>query len=145
MKKKAVVFLGSCLLTSMVQAHAAKPTCEKLVGDWVNELGSTLTIKSVGSNGELAGTYTSPSGTSGSAVAMIGWTNSGQSTTSGDNARVVSFSVNWGSYGSVTSWSGTCSSGSGKPVISTIWNLVRSNSSYSWDHILTNADTFKPK
>lgn len=125
--------------------HAAKPSCEKLKGKWENELGSTLKIKKVDSDGKLSGTYTSPSGTSGNAVPMIGWANLTPSATTGDNVKVVSFSVNWGSYGSVTSWSGACSIKSGTPTISTIWNLVRSNSSYEWDHIITNTDTFTPK
>lgn len=144
MKKSAVLFLGTFLVASSV--HAAKPSCKSLIGDWVNQLGSTLTINYVGSDGQLSGTYTSPSGTSGSAVPMIGWTNHVPPATHTDNnITVVSFSVNWGSYGSVTSWSGACSLKSGIPTIATIWDLVRSNSSYEWDHILTNSDTFTPK
>lgn len=143
MKISVALFAGTFLLASTV--HAAKPSCEKLEGEWKNDLGSTLKIKSVGSDGKLSGTYTSPSGTSGSAAPMIGWANSAPPATGGNNIKVVSFSVNWGSYGSVTSWSGACSVKNGTPTISTIWNLVRSNSSHEWDHILTNTDTFTPK
>lgn len=143
MKKSGVLLLSTLLATSA--AYAAKPTCDKLEGDWVNELGSTLSIKGVGPDGKLSGTYTSPSGTSGNAAPMIGWTNSSPPASEGSNVKVVSFSVNWGSYGSVTSWSGACSVKGGTPTINTIWNLVRSNSSFSWDHVLTNSDTFIPK
>lgn len=143
MKKSVVLILGTFLMASTV--HAARPSCEKLEGEWKNELGSTLKISSVGADGKLSGTYTSPSGTSGSSAPMIGWTNSALPARNDNNIKVVSFSVNWGSYGSVTSWSGACSLKGGTPTISTIWNLVRSNSSYEWDHILTNTDTFTPK
>ena len=141
MKKSAIIFISTFLLSSTV--YAAKPNCTNLKGEWANELGSTLNITSIDSSGKLSGTYTSPSGTAGAAAPMIGWTNT--LPPKGNNVTVVSFSVNWGKYGSVTSWSGTCSTANNKSTISTIWNLVRSNSSYSWDHILTNTDTFNPK
>jgi len=137
-----VVGLGLCASS----AYAASPDCEQLKGEWVNELGSTLTINKVdSSNGGIAGTYQSPSGTQGKKHALVGWTNTAKSQPNKSNVAVVSFSVNWGKFGSVTSWSGTCSVKSGVPTIKTVWNLVRSNSDFEWDHILTNSDTFTPK
>ncbi len=138
-----VLFLGVFLVATDV--HAGKPTCENLTGEWINELGSTLTISKIGKDGKIDGTYASPSGTGGKPVALIGWSNSLSPKAGKDNVRVVSFSVHWGDYGSVTSWSGACSIKEGKPTISTIWNLVRSNSDFAWDHILTNSDNFNPK
>ena len=127
-------------------AHAATPNCGNLKGEWVNELGSTLSIEKLDSStGSISGTYQSPSGTAGQKHPLVGWLNKSNQVPGKDNITVVSFSVNWGTYGSVTSWSGTCSTNSEKPTIKTIWNLVRSNSDFSWDHILTNNDTFIPK
>lgn len=137
------ILIGSLAVPSL--SFAAKPSCGDLKGDWINELGSTLTITSVDKDGKILGTYMSPSGTSGGAAPLIGWTNSLPPVAGQNNATIVSFSVNWGSYGSVTSWSGTCFNVGGKSTIKTVWNLVRSNSSYEWDHILTNSDIFLPK
>lgn len=144
------------LLSAQAYAEPVKssePTCQQLKGEWVNELGSTLNITSVDKkSGKLSGTYTSPSGTSGRSVAMIGWMNDTASAAkitkeSPTLSRmvVVSFSVNWGKYGSVTSWSGVCGVKEGVPTIKTIWNLARTVDSYDWDHIITNSDIFIPK
>jgi len=140
--KKSIVLL---LFLTMSMSCVAKPTCSNLIGDWTNELGSTLNIQSVGAGGEILGTYTSPSGTGGTPVALTGWANSLLPIPGQDHVGVVSFSVSWGAYGSVTSWSGGCSVKNAVPTIRTIWNLVRSNSSFDWDHILTGSDTFTPK
>jgi hypothetical protein len=144
MKQSLSFIVGLTLFASTV--HAATPSCENLNGEWVNQLGSTLSIEKVDSStGSISGTYQSPSGTAGQKHPLVGWLNKSNPVQGKDNITVVSFSVNWGTYGSVTSWSGTCSSTSEKPTIKTIWNLVRSNSDFSWDHILTNSDTFTPK
>lgn len=55
------------------------------------------------------------------------------------------FSVQWGNYGSMTAWTGTCDASGGVPAITTVWHLVRTGSQYSWDHMLTNSDVFVPK
>ena len=116
-------------------ANASEPTCNDIKGTWRNELGSLLVITKVNS-GAIAGTYANYAAL-GSPVNLVGWVN----TTGGTNyEKVVSFSVNWGSYGSVTSWSGTCSSN----TIKTIWNLARTTSNQVWSHIVTNSDTFTP-
>lgn len=129
------------------------PSCQQLTGEWSNELGSTLHITNVDKkSGQISGTYTSPSGTSGNSVRMIGWMNAKSSAAKITKESpilsrmvVVSFSVNWGDYGSVTSWSGVCSTKEGQSTIKTIWNLARTVDSYDWDHIITNSDTFVPK
>lgn len=144
MRRSLILAMGLSICTT--GAYAASPTCEKLKGEWINELGSTLSIDKINSsNGSIAGTYQSPSGTEGKKHELVGWTNTAKAVPSENNATVVSFSVNWGKYGSVTSWSGTCSVKSGVPTIKTIWNLARSNSDFEWDHIITNSDTFIPK
>lgn len=144
MKQK---FAGLVLLLSTFASGSAlaSANCTNPVGVWTNQLGSTLKIAGWNpQTGQLEGTYTSPSGTAGDAVALVGWTNS-SSAGAGNNVLAIAFSVQWGSYGSITSWTGTCQKGSnGTASITTIWNLVRATSPYSWDHIITNTDTFTP-
>jgi hypothetical protein len=131
---------------SVPSAVWAAPACNNLKGDWVNQLKSTLSITSIdASTGRIEGTYTSPSGTGGESHTLIGWVNSAPSSTGKDNVPVVSFSVQWGGYGSITSWTGYCSIRDGAPTITTLWNLTQANSKFSWDHIVSNSDLFTPK
>ena len=120
------------------------PTCQNMVGSWDNQLGSTLEITQIdNTSGRIVGTYRSPSGTSGQTFDLIGWVNS-QPPSGGHNVPVISFSVQWGQYGSITAWTGYCEILNDVPTITTLWHLVRSNSDFSWDHIITNSDTFTP-
>lgn len=140
--------LASIILLSVftLPAFAAKPDCANPIGSWENQLGSTLTINSVDPNtGLVTGTYQSPSGTTGEQFPLIGWTNKAPVQPGKDNATLVSFSVRWGSYGSITSWSGLCREENGLATIQALWHLARSNSQYVWDHVLTGNDVFKAK
>lgn len=129
-----------------VQANASQPTCNNMIGAWVNDQGSTLTIKSIDpSTSMIKGTYKSPSGTTGQAFNLTGWVNHSKPVKKANNFNTIAFSVQWGKYGSITSWTGYCLNKKNTPTIKTIWNLVRSNSQFDWDHILTNSDTFIPK
>lgn len=141
---KLLLLLSITLISTT--AYAQKPTCDKPTGEWVNDLKSTLIIKSVDTSGLITGQYSSPSGTAGEYLPLTGWFNApAPSAPNLDNGKIISFSVNWGKYGSVTSWSGICQVVNGKPTIATIWNLARANSQFSWDHIVTNTDKFTPK
>jgi hypothetical protein len=141
---KKIVVASAILLFS--QIAFASPNCSNLVGDWANQLKSTLSITNINATtGLITATYTSPSGTGGQPFAAIGWVNAAPPASSMDNAPVISFSVQWGSYGSITSWTGYCSVISGVPTITTVWHLARANSQFNWDHILTNSDLFIPK
>ncbi|CAM3956585.1 avidin/streptavidin family protein [Paracidovorax anthurii] len=136
-----LALLGGC--ASLAQAT---PTCTNPVGEWKNQLGSTLNITAVQTTGQLSGTYASPSGTTGSAYTLIGWVNHpAPASPAASNLPAFAFSVQWGAYGSITSWTGTCDTPGGVPTITTIWNLVRASSQFSWDHVLTNSDVFIPK
>ncbi len=105
-----------------------------------------MKIKSIDPKSKIVkGTYKSQSGTSGKDFKLIGWVNSAKPIPKESNAQVINFSVQWGKYGSITSWTGYCSNKNNKPTIKTIWNLVRANSKFDWEHILTNSDTFTPK
>jgi hypothetical protein len=141
--KRAVLAAILVLGVSRV-AIAASPSCDSMVGTWHNQLGSTLQIDSVdAASGQVAGKYQSPSGAGSTMFPLVGWINS--ATGSGkDRAPIISFSVRWAQFGSVTAWVGTCQSTAGKPTIATLWHLVRGGSDFSWDHILSGADTFTP-
>lgn len=127
-------------------AVAIEPSILKeLKSVWQNQLGSTLEIRQVDpATGQISGTYKSPSGTAGTEFPMIGWVNYSAPADKKDNVIVVSFSVRWGQYGSVTAWNGFYKLLDGKPTIVGQWLLVRSNSDFSWDHTLTGLDTFHP-
>ncbi|MCW7539664.1 avidin/streptavidin family protein [Aquabacterium sp. A7-Y] len=129
----------------MFTAHGAAPDCSNLPGEWTNQLGSTLSIHSVDhGSGKILGSYVSPSGTQGEKEELVGWINSSQAT-SESNVLAIAFSVQWGSYGSITSWTGFCENKGGTPTITTFWHLVRSSSRFTWDHMLTGSDVFVPK
>lgn len=126
-------------------ALAADPTCDNVVGAWHNPLNSTLTITALDpKTSQLTGNYISPSGTAGDARPLVGWVNSAAPGEKQDNVKVISFAVNWGTYGSITSWTGYVRVTDGKPVLTTLWHLSRANSSFTWDHIITNTDVFVP-
>lgn len=146
MEFRSKLALGLFMSALATQASATQPSCNNMVGEWINELGSTMNIVSIDSSTNMInGTYSSPSGTSGQMFPLVGWVNYMPAAPKGDNAHVISFSVQWGQYGSITSWTGICTSKDNTPTIKTVWNLVRSNSQFSWDHIITNSDTFTPK
>ncbi|WP_409975459.1 MULTISPECIES: avidin/streptavidin family protein [Xanthomonas translucens group] len=136
----------AALLGGCVSLAQAAPTCTNPVGAWENQLGSTLTITAVQPSGQLSGTYVSPSGTTGSVYPLIGWFASPVAgSTAPSKLPAITFSVQWGSYGSLTAWTGTCDASGGVPTITTVWHLARTASQYSWDHMLTNSDVFVPK
>lgn len=127
-----------------VEKPNPKPTCDNPVGVWHNDLRSSLIIKSIDAKtGLVTGEYIN--GGSVTAFPLTGWVNDKKPCTGKgcDHAPVISFSVRWGEYGSITAWVGTCSDKDG-PSIKTMWNLARPNSTEPWDHILTGSDTFIP-
>jgi len=124
-------------------AHAQ--SCSNPTGKWVNELNSTLTVSHKDpQSGLLRGTYISPSGTEGQTFPLIGWFNTAPPVSGQDNTTLITFSVNWGSQGSITAWSGLCTEVNGVPTISALWHLTSANATFSWSHVLSGLDTFKP-
>jgi hypothetical protein len=124
---------------------AFKTAVSGLVRKWTNELGSTLEIQSIDpATGKLTGTYASPSGTTGQTFPLVGAVNYEIPGPNQNNAVVVTFSVHWGSYGSITTWNGTFKPNSQPAKIRTQWILVRSNSNQDWDHTLLGSDIFSP-
>jgi hypothetical protein len=145
MKKTFLLMLFACLLVIPVKASVRAITTNDLIGKWTNQLGSTLNIAALDpKTGQITGTYMSPSGTTGNEYPIVGWANYSQPSQKKDNVVVVSFSVRWGEYGSVTTWNGYLKEVNGVLTITAQWLLVRSNSDFAWDHILTNQDVFTP-
>ena len=130
-----------------------EPTCANPVGIWVNEMGSTLNIMAMDANGYIQGTYSSPSGAGSTAYPLIGWVNNSEvnptdpcASCKENNKGVISFTVRWGTIGSITSWTGTCATNEdGTLVLKTMWHLSRPNTQFSWDHTLSGADIFTPQ
>ncbi len=158
---RRILVLGMLLLVALPSAATAQVTrgrpiaatpppavCGNLVGQWRNELGSTLTIASVqATSGAIAGTYSSPSGAGPTAFPLVGWMNSRSATPSvgqqTPNVVVpVAFSVRWGQMGSITSWTGYCEDANGSARIRVLWHLSRPVSDFAWDHILSGLDMF---
>lgn len=142
----SAVVVGILVAGSAISLSRTTTDCNNLVGTWKNELNSTLTIESVdATTGAITGKYTSPSGTGGQDFPLVGWVNeAAASTTHPHNVKVISFAVRWGSYGSITSWTGYCLTENSVPTLYMQWHLVRANSDFKWDHIITNHDRFQP-
>jgi hypothetical protein len=137
-----------------VWPKAGGPTCATLLGKWKNQLGSTLDIQKIdATTGAITGTYQSPSGGGTTDFPLIGWVNSRAATQKEKDfygtpnvVQGVSFTVRWGSIGSITAWVGQCEAASdGASTLVTMWNLVRPVSGFSWDHVLSGSDRFTPE
>ncbi|MDX1407542.1 MAG: avidin/streptavidin family protein [Saprospiraceae bacterium] len=124
-----------CIATGKAQS------CTDLVGTWQNELGSHLVITGITADHRLEGEYRSASGVDGATFSLVGWIN--RPTTS-DQALAIAFSVRWEGYGSITSWTGSCDVDENGPRISTLWHLVRPETTHPWERIITNNSTFRP-
>jgi len=136
-----LLILTVFLVTDTIDARQFQ--VKNLVGVWKNQLGSVFNISDVSTESyELRGTYISGSGTNGAAYPVIGSINELPSDTSNQDKHtvlVVSFTVNWGKIGSVTTWNGFVEEGN---RLVAQWLLVRPVSSFLWDHILTGQDIF---
>jgi len=108
-------------------------------GKWRNELHSVMDLV-VDAVGAVTGTYRtgvgSPSPTE--EFDLVGFA-------SGD---LISFTVNFGEYGSLTSWVGQHTTEGGGERIKTMWHLAKNvedaNEPASlWGAVLTGADTFR--
>lgn len=144
-------FNSGSSVSNQHEQSLAKPSCGDPRGVWVNQLKSTLTIKTYDpTSGAITGTYVSPSGTTSEEFPLVGWVNEAKAEPGkDDNVQPIAFSVRWNNgktnYGSIASWTGFCREVGGVPTLSMQWHLVRANSSYVWDHVLTDKDTFTPK
>lgn len=110
-----------------------------LDGLWINEAGSAVQI-SVAQDGSLSGYYQTELGKpdADSQFALTGWAQ-------GD---VVAFSVNFTSFGSITSWSGQLSADEDGEFIRTLWQHTRDIAEEDetedlWRSITAGAATFR--
>jgi len=113
---------------------------QNVSGKWINELGSMLVIDSIRADHTIQGRYLSSSGVDGKIFPLFGFINKIESGNIG-----ISFTVHWGEYGSITSWTGYLSSNDADPYIKTMWHLVRPQEENEWERIITNSSTFRPK
>lgn len=141
---RGTMVLAALLATQGVQAQTA--TCNNFIGEWVNQRGSLLSIYEINnSNGGIIGTFQANTGGNGRKFPMYGWINYQPVMKDQDNASIISFSVQWEEYGSITAWAGYCKEIQGVPTLTTLWNLVKANAQYDWEHVLAGTDTFRPK
>ncbi len=120
---------GAMLLVSIVYGGpAAAQQAPAVASVWVNELGSTMTIKSMEPDGFIIGSYVSAVGCgAGKVRPLSGWYNKG----------AITFTVNWQECNSLTSWTGTLSG----LTIATLWQLTLSGPP-KWNSFIAGADTF---
>ncbi len=128
---RTYLFAGALTIASLVQswpAAAQEPLAVSSV--WINELGSTMTIQTVGSDGLITGTYVTAAGCGvGTVRPLRGWYNNG----------AITFTVNWQECNSLTSWTGNLTSSG--VTIATLWLLALSGPP-EWNSINAGADTF---
>lgn len=108
-------------------------------GTWRNELHSEMNLK-VDANGHVTGKYKTGVGTPTplEEFDLVGFA-------SGD---LLSFTVNFGQYASLTSWSGQHTEENGTEVIKTMWLLARNvkdpdEPKNLWGATLTGYDNFQ--
>ena len=115
-----------------------------LKGKWKNDLGSTLQIDSIDKKtGMIRGSYISPSGGGHKSFPLIGWVNTKKPDPKlKSNVVVLSFSVRWGSIGTITTWNGYQTISNNKPKIVMQWLRSVPNSNFIWDHVNIGQDSF---
>ena len=139
-----IILLG-CSLSFINSAYSVETSCKHLKGKWVNELGSTLIISKIKENGRISGRFISPLKAGAEEFLVLGWANDLPPPEGLHHFTAITFAVNWGAYGSLSSWSGGCAVKEGVATMSMIWNLVLANAQFEWDHMLSNSDSFTPK
>ncbi|MCA9800373.1 MAG: hypothetical protein KC777_00220 [Cyanobacteria bacterium HKST-UBA02] len=126
---------------STAKSVATKKTRESVnfLGLWRNQHGSEVYLAAV-ENGLLTGTFKTGVGAHDpdEEFALTGFISD----------DLISFSVNFGKYGCLTSWSGQHTGGLDGPRIETMWHLARAipeklEARHLWAGFWTGADTFK--
>lgn len=134
MKKLFCAFFAILIL--VISPFVRSDTIEKVqsLSAWTNQSGSTLYIDSIGSNGQLTGTYINRAqgyGCQNIAYPVTGWV----------YGTAITFTTTWQSAAescnSITAWTGFLYQGQ----IQTLWQLVINGSS-STKQIIQGADTF---
>lgn len=137
--------LASTAAAAIAETKVAAPSCANLQGRWKSELGTILVIERVKKDGYLSGYFISPEENGAEKFKVFGWLNETRATTNLHYMPALTFSVNWGEYGSVSSWSGGCIAKNKLPTLVMIMHLSLANSQYEWDHSITGSDRFIPE
>ena len=125
------------LLCFGLKSIAVAQSCDSLIGRWINQDSSILHID-LETNGMIKGHYQSNASNDSMRYPLHGLVNRSE------DLPTVSFTVSWGDYGSITSWTGYCQEEENKPTITTMWHLVRPYVEQDWERMLTNKSTFRP-
>ncbi len=123
MIKNIQVRLVILFLVFQVQIQA-----QSIVGKWHNDHSSVLSIDSISIEGQIYGQYLSSTGVNDTAFPLTGWINK---TAANDTLCALNFSVNWGEYGSITSWTGYYEKKEDVEQLYMMWHLVRPNTDFS--------------
>jgi len=104
---------------------------------WKNELGSEMTV--VQTDQALVGKYVSPASGTNQTVEgpLVGWV----------DGQVISFTVNWTTLPSITTWAGHLVKGDRKDAIETLWQLALTMANPDdpldlWESVFAGADRF---
>lgn len=131
------IFLAICMCFAVVSIANAQPAGKlQALSAWTNQSGSTLYIDSVGSNGQVTGTYINRA---------VGFQcqNISYPVTGWIFGSAITFTTIWQSTtescNSITAWTGFANNGQ----LQTLWQLII-NGSTSTTQIHTGADTFSP-
>lgn len=115
------------------------PLVYNFVGRWRNQHGSELNIEQV-QNGKIRGTFKTGVGAHepDEEYELTGFV----------SGPLITFSVNFGKFNSLTSWTGQHARPNGEDKIETMWHLARilpekSEKDCLWAGIWTGADTFE--
>ncbi len=124
--------------TIKTDSGAATPSIN-FNGKWRNELNSEMNL-TVDAQGNVTGNYKTGVGSPGPTeeFTLFGFASD----------DLLSFTVNFGTYGTLTSWVGQHTTESGGEVVKTAWLLVRNvkdpdEPANLWGTILTGHDNFK--
>jgi hypothetical protein len=122
-----------CSLNSQAQ------NCQYPLGKWQNDKGSFLEIHAIDSTGKIEGSYISHEGTEGQQFPLTGWWQT-DSTQSG--RHVLSMSVYWKPYQTITSWTGYCQTG--ENTLFTLWHHIDPSAKYDFQMWSSQSSEFKP-
>lgn len=117
-------------------------TPTNILGDWYNQRGSILHISRIAPNGRVNGHYESPKGTKGERFSLDGVINYATPTTRSRHDIVISFTVNWGDYGSITSWVGFFEKKGNIIHLKTRWHLATTLRFNGGENISSAIDIF---
>lgn len=146
------IFVSSLVIVSnSLVAQQTRPDPDavtaKLKGEWVSGRDSVLEIEAVNAEtGELTAWFRSSTGTDGKSYAVVGVVNFAEEFPGAESyGHPISFTVSWGPFGSISSWSGLVKTDDSRATIDTQWLHVRGSTQFDWDHTLTGSDVFTKK